>query len=362
MKYVPFIVFTLCLNFSLGSQELTLETPLDPLVHETSGILFLNNTLITHNDSANTNQLYDIDVVTGNVTRTVTITNATNGDWEDLTHDDTYIYIGDFGNFDASRTDLRVYRILISDYFSSTSVTAEVINFSYSSQTSFTPSPLATNFDAEGLIHINNKLYIFSKNWLNGHTDIYELPKTIGTYSLSAMDTINTEGLISGATFNPIDNSIMLIGYGNSGPFFIHLKDFHSGLFSNGTLEKIFVNVPTNYSPQIEGIIAINADTYYVSAEAVASTLSGLYSFNASTLHIETLNTDKASFYPNPASDSITVSPNYCITQIYSITGKLIKRSSNKTIDISDMATGIYIVKIQSTAKTETTIKKLIIN
>ena len=100
MKSIHYFIILL-LSFSSGSaQQFTLETPLDIAVNETSGLLYLNNTLITHNDSATTNQLFDIDTSTGAITRTVTITNASNTDWEDLTHDGTYIYIGDFGNYE----------------------------------------------------------------------------------------------------------------------------------------------------------------------------------------------------------------------------------------------------------------------
>ena len=142
-----FNLFLVLSFLGINAQQFTLEISLDATVNETSGLLYINNTLITHNDSANTNQLFDIDTTTGNVTRTVTITNATNVDWEDLTKDDTYIYIGDFGNYEGDRTDLKVYRIAISDYLNNSSVTADVINFSYADQTDFTTSPFATNFD-----------------------------------------------------------------------------------------------------------------------------------------------------------------------------------------------------------------------
>ena len=191
MRRLTLIAIILLVPFHLiFGQQFTLETSLSSSVSESSGLLYLNNTLITHNDSANSNELYDIDESNGNVLRTVTISNATNVDWEDLTHDDTYIYIGDFGNYQGDRTNLRVYRVAITDYFSSTNVSADIINFNYSDQTDFTPNPLATNYDAEGLIHYNNNLYVFSKNWIDGNTNIYELPKTIGSHSISIIDTI----------------------------------------------------------------------------------------------------------------------------------------------------------------------------
>ncbi len=363
MKSIHYIIILLFTFFSGSAQQLTLETALDATVNETSGLLYLNNTLITHNDSATTNQLFDVDASTGSVTRTVTVTNASNGDWEDLTHDGTYIYIGDFGNYEGSRTNLRIYRILIADYFASTSVTADVINFSYSDQTDFTPSPTATNFDAEGLIHYNNKLYVFSKNWLNGNSNIYELSKTPGTYSISIVDTIIAQGLISGATYNALNSGIVLIGYDFSGAFIIQLSGFNSGLFSNGSVVKTTVSVPTNYSPQIEGIIPINANEYYVSAEENSPDASGLYSFNASTLSVTIYEEDTSvSFYPNPAKHNITLSHDNCITKIYAITGKLVKTSSNKKIDISDLTAGIYLIKIEENVSRNSITKKLIVH
>ncbi|WP_296384147.1 T9SS type A sorting domain-containing protein [Winogradskyella sp.] len=360
MKSVYFIIIFL-VSFLSTAQQLALETGLDATVNETSGLLYLSNTLITHNDSATTNQLFDVDTSTGAVTRTVTITNASNSDWEDLTHDGTYIYIGDFGNYRGDRTNLKIYRIAIADYFASTSVTADIINFSYTNQTDFTPSPLATNFDAEGLIHYNNKLYVFSKNWLNGNTNIYELSKVPGTHSISMIDTISAQGLISGATYNDLNNEIVLIGYDVNGGFVIQLNGFNSGLFSNGSVVKTSMSVPANYSPQIEGIIPINANEYYVSAEENSPAASGLFSFNASTLSIKTLDNPSVSFYPNPAKQSITLSHDDCITKIYAITGQLVKTSSNKKIDISDLTTGVYLVKLQQGANQNSTIKRLIV-
>ncbi len=343
------------------AQQFTLETGLDTALSETSGLLYLNNTLITHNDTASTNQLFDVDTETGAVTRTVTITNASNTDWEDLTHDDTYIYIGDFGNYQGDRTNLKVYRITIADYFASTSITAEIINFSYSNQTDFTTSPLATNFDAEGLIHYNNTLYVFSKNWLDGNTNIYELPKTPGTHSISQVDTITAQGLVSGATYNPLDGSIFLAGYDSNGAFLIQLSGYSSGLFSNGSVVKTSIAVPANYSPQIEGIIPINATEYYVSAEEISGNASGLYSFNTSTLSILDVDIKDVSFYPNPAKGFIKLNRKNCSTSIYTIDGRFIKSSIDQYITVSDLASGMYMMVIMDVTTQTLATKRLII-
>ncbi|MDG4715458.1 T9SS type A sorting domain-containing protein [Winogradskyella marincola] len=356
-----FTIFCLLSFISISAQQFILETGLDTTVNETSGLLYINNTLITHNDSANTNQLFDIDLSTGNVTRTVTITNATNVDWEDLTQDDTYIYIGDFGNYEGDRTDLKVYRIAISDYLNNTSVTADVINFSYADQTDFTTSPFATNFDAESLIHYNNSLYVFTRNWLDGNTNIYELPKTPGSHSISMVDSITAGGLVSGATFNILSNEIIITGFDGNGAFLIELTGFNSGLFSNGTVTKTSIAVPENYSFQIEGICPINAEEYYITAEENGALQPALYSFNTSTLSVNETELTSISFYPNPAKTQITLSEDNLQTKIYNITGQLVKASSKKHIDVSDLTSGIYLITIEDTNGKNTIRKRLLI-
>lgn len=362
MKSIFPTIITLCSVLTTGAQQFTLETNLDAAVKETSGLLFLNNTLITHNDSANTNELFDIDTATGNVTRTVTVTNATNVDWEDLTHDDTYIYIGDFGNYQGERTDLKVYRITIADYFSSTTVTADIINYVYSDQLDFIPSPFATNYDAEGLIHYNNMLYIFTKNWEDGNTNIYELPKTIGSHSVASIDSLSVQGLISGATYNTINNSILLIGYDLAGAFIIQLSGFSAGIFSNGSITKTSITAPTGYSQQIEGVFPLNASEYYVSSEENSPDASGLYSINVSTLSDNIPKSETSfSFYPNPAENNITVIGNASEIQIYTILGRLVMTSSAKQIDVSHLKTGLYLIKIKQGTTQSSLTKQLII-
>ncbi|NRD23741.1 T9SS type A sorting domain-containing protein [Winogradskyella litoriviva] len=362
MKIKIFYIIILINILNVNTQQLTLQSNLDSTLSETSGLLYLNNTLISHNDSDATNQLYDIDITTGNITRTVTITNATNTDWEDLTHDDTYIYIGDIGNYTGERTDLKIYRIPIAEYFANTSVTADIINFNYSNQTDYTPSPLATNFDAEALIHYNNNLYIFSKNWIDGKTNIYPLSKTPGTYSITNIDTVESQGLVSGATYNSLDNSILICGYDLDGAFLIELSGFSSGLFSNGNFTKTSVAVPTNYSTQIEGITPINATDYYISAEQNNSNSQGLYYFDISSLEVESFEQNSIGLYPNPAQEFFKINDENCVVSIYTLDGKLIKTSSETEVNISELSTGIYLVQIQNKETHQSITKRLIID
>ena len=61
-------------------------------VNETSGLLFFDGKIITHNDSGGEPNLYEIDSLTGNLLRTIAINNASNVYWEAITEEKpTYI-------------------------------------------------------------------------------------------------------------------------------------------------------------------------------------------------------------------------------------------------------------------------------
>ena len=99
--------------FSAGAQDLGALCVLDGSIEESSGMIFLDGRTITHNDSGGGAILFEVDQQTCKVTRQVAIANATNRDWEDIEQDGTYIYIGDIGNNNGTRQDLKIYRILI---------------------------------------------------------------------------------------------------------------------------------------------------------------------------------------------------------------------------------------------------------
>ncbi len=153
MKLICTLFFVIIFPSLIYGQKITLITALADSIKETSGLIYLNQKLITHNDSEGRPALYEIDSVSGSIIRTVAISNATNIDWEDICHDSTYLYIGDFGN-DGSRTDLKIYRLPISSYLTTLNdtVTVDTIQFNYSDQTDFTPNQFSTNFDAEDLV------------------------------------------------------------------------------------------------------------------------------------------------------------------------------------------------------------------
>ncbi len=240
-----------------------------PTLDETSGIEFIAGSLWTHNDSGNSPSLYRVDSATGAVLQTVAVSNATNVDWEDIASGPDYLYVGDFGNNNGNRTDLKIYRIAKSALTpGATSVMADIINFSYSDQISFVSAPNNNNFDCESVIFYNDSLHLFSKDWVDKMSRHYVLPATPGTYIAQVKETLNAGNLVTGATVQE-GGVIALIGYDKSGLFPVSiwmLYDHHGGLFYNGNKRKFSCSTML-INGQTEGIDFKNGGYGYVSNE-----------------------------------------------------------------------------------------------
>jgi len=350
MKHLLFSLLWISVVLSGFSQDLSKITNLNDEVSETSGLIFLDDRLITHNDSGGMNALYEVSVTDGSITRTVTIQNASNVDWEDICRDDNFIYIGDFGNNNGNRTNLRIYKISQADYLNNIDVNAEVINFSYQDQTDFSAAPNATNYDAETIISFGNDLFIFTKNWVDLKTNVYKVSKVPGTYEISKVDEIDVQGLITGGTYNPLANKVILTGYSGLKSFAVELSGFSGGKFSNGLVDKYDFNIPLTESFQIEGITYKDATNYYISSEKNSLGSASLYSLVSSTLGIDELELLQQQVYPNPGTETLTINGNFNLNkiEIFDYLGKKIVEDSPVTrdVDISELPKGVYIIKL----------------
>ncbi len=270
-------VGTFAQNFALATIALLpLETD------QSSGIILLNDLLVTHNDGAGGPMLYEIDPDDGSLTRQITVEDASNVDWEDICVDQQFIYIADFGNNSGDRTDLRIYRVSLQEYAQTidNTVSVDTIEFSYSDQVSFIPGN-QHNFDAEALISFGDSLYIFTKNRVDFQTNIYSLPKTPGVYQAPRVGNIDVQGLISGGEYNSLSQEIMLTGYRSGVPFLLRVSNFTGTDFSNGQIEKSTFQV--SGSTQIEAIAAINDQDYFITSETSSDGDATLFRANAVT-------------------------------------------------------------------------------
>ena len=281
--------------FSQLSNFTTIASTLPATINETSGLIYFNGRLVTHNDSGNNPELYEIDQTSGAIVRTVTIANASNNDWEDIAQDDTYLYIGDIGNNSGNRMDLKVYRILKSDFESSTTVQADTIRYSYEDQTDFTPNPNNTEWDAEALIITSQgELMVFTKDWIGNQTKAYTFPNTPGNYQANHVSSLNAQGLITGAAYDG-HNSLLLSGYtGTLSPFLWHCSGFSGDAVFGGS--NTFESLSQIGFSQIEGIAHAGGPGYYLSRERFTV---GPIVVNASLFRFDYITPNTAVYIPD---------------------------------------------------------------
>ncbi len=217
------------------------EEVLDVYIHklsnklsEDSGIIDWKGRLWTFNDSGGKNEIYAVDKASGEVVTTVVITNVTNVDWEDITQDKDFIYVGDCGNNHGNRKDLKIYKIAKNNITDSLvqHVESEVIAFDFSEQTDFSKTNKKTRFDCEAIASYGNQLVLFSKDWDRGITTLYVMSKVPGVYSLKAIQRYNVQMFVTGADISSNDR-LALIGYFDYKSY-LWLFDLHSdNVFAN---------------------------------------------------------------------------------------------------------------------------------
>jgi len=201
-----------------------------PTLDEISGCIEWDGKLYGHTDSGTPNLFFELDSTTGAIIKTITLEGATNVDWEDITQDDTYFYLGDFGNnANGSRKDLKFYRIpkqAVSDISGATGTIPanqiETINFSYENQDAFCPTDFTCSsaanknrFDCEAVIYHNGNLHLFTKNWVTAYTVHYIIPAVPGIHIAQKKDSLDTQGILITSATKTNDKIVVLLGYTN---------------------------------------------------------------------------------------------------------------------------------------------------
>lgn len=248
-------------------------------VHENSGLIYWRNSLWTHNDSGGEAKIYRLDTLKGRVGQTIEISNAKNVDWEDIAQDNDYIYIGDMGNNVGNRTNLCIYKIPKSAIpeHDDAAVMAEIIHFSYADQMSKKPAIYKHNFDCEAMLVYEDNLLLFSKNWNDLKSRVYQLPKTPGNYVVEPLNTLDVDGLITGADLSPDGKTIALCGYKDYEPFLFLIYDFVPDDIFAGNKRRIAIN--GKFGVQTEGITFFSSNRLLISAEKTAVAPARIYYF-----------------------------------------------------------------------------------
>jgi len=267
--------FLVVINTNIFAQIKLLEKiSLSKKVNETSGIIYFNKNLITFNDSGGKPELYFINEKTGKVVKTVHVKNANNIDWESITEDENNIYIGDTGNNKGNRQDLVIYKILKQDLKNNSgNVKAQKIKFYYSNQQSFKSSKHKTNFDCEAIVAYKNKLLLFTKNWGDYKTNIYELSCNKGYHKALKLQTLDIRGMLTSMSFNKEKDFFIGTAYTKKyKSYLVQIIGFNA---SNQKIKKIPLYNVLGYANQTEALTWKNKHQFYISREASKVKLRG---------------------------------------------------------------------------------------
>jgi len=335
---------------------------------ETSGLICWNGYLWTHNDNTD-NNIYCIDTLNGSVIKSYHLAMVQNIDWEEISQDENYVYIGDFGNNSGSRQNLKIIRIDKESLIKEMPM-VDSIMFSYSDQTDFTPAVNNTDFDCEAFIVTNDSIYLFTKQWISKKTGLYVLPKNPGEFTAELRGNLDVNGLITGAVFLEGQGLVVLSGYsGSLSPFFYLLYDFAGNDFYSGNKRKIDIMLPYH---QVEGIATNDGIKFYATNESFSllpliNIQQKLHIFNLSPFLGNFLgvsgplpgNENKYLVSPNPAHEYLIIKsyPDMIPKDIFlfNMSGQIVMtdmiRSEYSEINISGISTGIYILKIGTDKK-----------
>ncbi|WP_300672073.1 hypothetical protein [Soonwooa sp.] len=269
MKIKILLIFVFCVNLGFAQQSEIFKiknykvADLSDSLRESSGLDFIGDQLISFNDSGNAGDLFLLNPKDGKISKVIK-TQLHNRDWEAVAKDSTNFYVGDFGNNDGTRKDLKMYKIPFSgEQFQVDST--KVISFFYPEQKDFTSKNLNTDFDGEAMIFYKDKLQVFTKEWVSKAVTRYEVdPNVFEQQPAKKIESYETGFAVTDAAY--FDKKLYLVGYTKMTQVYLMVfEETEDGFFFSKKGKKYHLGSALSVG-QIEGI-AVNSEGIYLSSE-----------------------------------------------------------------------------------------------
>lgn len=272
---VLFSMFLLlcCQNFG----QLNMIADLPKALNEVSGneVIAGSKIIWSITDGGNQPKLYGISEK-GKIKKVIYV-KTKNRDWEDLTSDEEgNIYIGDFGNNNSRRKNLKILKI-DKKYLNKKNAEVEVIKFEYENQYKFPPKKKDLFFDAESFFYFKKHFYIFTKSRVKkayGKTSLYKLPATKGKQKAKLIGEFDNgkknDAWITSADISDDGKKVVLLSQKN----ILIFTDFKNDNFLSGKVKEI---VFEQHESQKEGICFKNNNTLLITDEKAGGKGGNLY-------------------------------------------------------------------------------------
>lgn len=214
--------------------------------------------------------------VNGTFERTLKIAHEKNTDWEDLSKDvQGNLYIGNFGNNDNKRKNLRILKIDQNNLHKKEAEASQTTQFYYEDQKDFPPKKGNLMYDCEAFVATDDAFYLFSKNRSKGFDGtfyVYKVPNKPGTFKAKKIATLKSCSqyktcAITGAALNKSGTEIALIAHDYV--FLIPFKDDYSFTQENMQI------VELNHHSQKESITYKNDKELFIADEKEKGKVGG---------------------------------------------------------------------------------------
>ena len=230
---------------------------LPEILEETSGLAMRNDTLWTLNDSGNEAALYAISTKGKLLEKRAT--NKTNIDWEDMTIVNGNMIVADMGNNFGTRKNLYLLEVDLSN---GGAAILDSIPFHYPEQDNF-GFQQATLFDAEGIVYVEDKIVVFTKNRSTLTSEVYAIPTMGG--AATKMGSLPVESLITGADYHQESKTLALTGYQKDENQHLYvINNFSLSAIADAKIKQYDLDIN---GAQIEAVSIIDGKTFWITSE-----------------------------------------------------------------------------------------------
>lgn len=340
-----FIIIVLLVLQDLSAQTIKKWYNLANPLTEISGMTLWKNRYFAHGDGGSPAKIYELNTY-GKIIDSTTLSQP-NNDWEDMAANATHFFVGDFGNNNGTRKDLKILKYP-ADSLGKSNVIPEVISFSYADQNDFTSSSF-TNYDCEAMVATADSIYLFSKSKASGICRIYSLPVKAGNYIAKVCDTIQPPFWVTGTHLS--NDRLLLCGYVPNIMFsltpLIYTCEMKNGRIQHGTGKSY--SLIYKGTRQVETVCFSPTGSILFSGEAYSGDSAAVFEMQLPTAQNHQIKQKGHGLIPNPARDRLQLRNGYpgSYCGIYSIEGKLVYQqyvNSYGETNIEKLPEGTYWV------------------
>ncbi|MCW8093289.1 hypothetical protein [Alteromonas sp. ASW11-130] len=233
--------------------QLLMEKTFGPVLQESSGLYCADQGLVTVNDSGNYPALYFMDYE-GNRTFSKIVAKH-NNDWESLTADRDFYYVGDVGNNNGVRTDLGIIKANKHTW-----TDRNTLHLSYQGYAPGEYMIYHHDYDAEAMVVRGDELFLISKSWDSGIAKVYNVDKNKTKQILTPAFYIKgLPGVVTGADYDAQNDRYVVVGYDTT--LIAIFNPFLAVLTTDWQVQQVY---PLTHYSQVEGVcVRNNGDIYF---------------------------------------------------------------------------------------------------